>query len=169
MAAPNYIQLFNFEEIFEQATKTVLATAGFAAVHESGGGAVLELEKATVSFTLGAANPDYYVTTNAEGDKQEYARYDGCQLEIAISCPRDDNAPTTSDTLTQIAYMAALVRKTMRESERPLDDDNLQWYCVHKLRPDGETKLVDERTNTDVRVLRYSLDFEIMPAAWPSA
>jgi hypothetical protein len=169
MAAPNYIQLLNFEEIFEQATKGVLAAAGFAAVHESGSGAVLELERATVSFTLGAANPDYYVTTNAEGDKQEYARYDGCTLEIAISCPRDDNEPTTSDTLTQIAYMAALVRKTMRESERPLDDNNLDWYCVHKLMPSGEVKAFDDRTNTDVRVLRYTLDFEIMPDAWPAA
>lgn len=168
MSAPNHIQLFNFAEVFEGAVNGILSAASIPS-YVSGSPDVLPLEHITVAFEVGAADPDHFKNTNPEGDKWEYTVYRGCRLEVTVSMPRDSQGSPTADALSKLNYYASAIRALLRESERPLDTDNLEWYCVHRLRPAGESNLVMQATNSDVRVMRWDIDFEIMADAWPAS
>lgn len=161
MAAPNTTQLFNFSEIFENAALSVLEAAGIEAFANYSPDKV-PLNRASVSFTAGAADP----TPQLVNGKFEYLIYRGCVLEIEVTWDRTEN-PATADTLREISETAAVIRNAFRYSRWPLNQTNLKWYHVARIVPSGESRGLDQQRMCDVLTIRYSIDFEILRDAWP--
>lgn len=164
MPAPNFIQLYNFSETFEAATLGVLQGAGVAA-YGAGATEDVPLNRATVSFSCGPATDEFTQITS--GGKLERFRYTGCRLDVEVHWDRV-NESVTSDTLREMNKTAATIRAVLRQSEWPLDDENLKWYRVSSLRPLGENKGLDQQRMCDVLTLSYSVDFQVLGDAWPS-
>ena len=161
MPAPNTTQLFNFSEIFENASLGVIAAAGveaFANYSEE----KMPLNRASVSFTAGPADP----TMALINGKHEHQVYRGCTLEIEVFWDRI-NGTQTADTLREISETAAVIRNAFRYSRIPLNRENLYWYNVARITPAGESRGLDQQRMCDILTLRYSIDFEILRAAWP--
>lgn len=164
--APTLIELYNFQEKFEAAATAIISGAGIATISATSEGAV-PLAYASVQFTPGPALDMRRVSPHGV---LHYFRYTGGQLVVRLRWPRDDNGNEPGDEiLTAMARTAAHIRTLFIEGLEPLNPENLNYYACTRLTPSGESRTVDADYQCDVTDLRWTVDFEILPAAFPTA
>lgn len=171
MLAPNLETLHNFEEIFEAATASALAAANVTAIQARSRAEVAVFDVAC-SFDIGGANETSKRITGIDVNGRnvwEYDRYDNCTLEIQVIGNRFTDAGSLVDDIsTQLAEVRAKVRVAMRPANNPLNDSNLKYYRVSRIRPNGTQNGQTENKEREVSTLRFLVDFCIMPDAWPA-
>ena len=168
--APSYEALFNFEEIFEDATAAVIAAATLPVLKARETAENAELIT-YCEFELGDAQG---VPTRKVGLHPttgipfiEYERYEGSFLSITIKANRFFDAGGGAVANTDLAQVRAKIRTLFRQSQWPFHDGNLFYYRVSKLRPLRPQNGTDQSKTADYSTLRYAVDFAIMPEAWP--
>jgi hypothetical protein len=178
--APNYDSLHNFEEIFEKAVADLINAAGIAGLNALPARDEEELEndpamlELAVQFEVGPASGSkkFLGFATIEGKQValcEFERYDNCTLEIQVSANRyEDTGSAIPEVRSKLAEVRAKIRTLMRERAWPLNDNNLKYYRVSRLQPNGGQTGVTQNKEKDVVTLRYAVDFCIMPDAWPA-
>lgn len=169
MAATSYNQLFEFTGYFEAAAKAALLAIG-TDVTDPRSPETLERSAKFVSFTPGASDGGMVIATD---NTPQYNRYTNGELLIRLEWPRmEDGDALTEEQLFaawQTADLAhrtetAKVRALFRESARPL---TLTFYEVTRLQPAGEVRGINPDTGCDTIDMRWTVDFSIIPSAWP--
>lgn len=173
--APNDKALFNFTGHFEQAANGVIADALSVPVALPGGSSILPQENVVVSFTLGPASGNMFM--RAPEGPCEYSQYTGCGLSITVTVPwdREITDATKPDEIAAIiaeyrtrmnSYTAAL-RQAFSATQVPFREENLHYYLVSRCQPNGEEQGMNEQQDAHVTVMRWEIDFEIPPEAFP--
>ena len=161
-AASSWEELLDFEEQFEAAALAVIAGAAIPALVAKSAEEPAELNCA-VNFIPGAATGSRQLVAG----RQEYDRYVGV-LELEVSGTRPfDAGSETAGVSTRLAEVRAKLRNLFRESQWPFNDDNLPFYRVSRLQPDGTVNGIIEATMQDTVLLRFKVEFGIQPGAWP--
>jgi hypothetical protein len=162
MRASNEIQIYNFQERFESAASELMRAADLASFGATATVALPE-ENVRVAFAVGPVADQ--VSRKPNGDLV-YSKYENCSLEIEVAYPRDGDT-AGEDAEKKLNEAAAIIRVLLQWCRWPFHDENLLYYRVTKIRPSGETRGIDEGANLDLISLKFSVDFEIMPDAWP--
>lgn len=167
--APNSDTLHNFEEIFEEAALNVIEAAGIDALkaRSTDDRPIFDV---AVAFTVGAADPvrQPRESTTPGIIRQEYFAYKGCKLEVQLTFNRElDPGTTLQNADSKFGEVRAKIRNVFRECKWPFRDENLLYYRVTKLRPDGTQNGVDTEKGRDLCTMSFEVDFTIPPDAWP--
>jgi len=168
--APNYDTLHNFEEIFEAAVADVINAASIPALAARAQDETAELQVSCV-FEVGPASGSKRLVAYDDAGKPicEYERYDNCNLEIQIVANRFfDDGSEIPNVSSKLAEVRAKIRTLFRESQGALNDANLYYYRVNRIRPAGTQNGTTEKKEQDISTLRFSVDFCIMPDSWPA-
>ncbi len=179
MAAPNLTALYDFEGQFESAAQAILADVLINA-YVSGQDEQMPTPKTAIAFDLGPAlenrfsplpKPASWPALDAYGkpkdNPREYFIYSAA-LEYRVEVPRDDRQPTIAGVTSMLSQIRGKLREVMMLCVRPFNEENLPYYKVIRIRPNGANMGVNATGNADIVFLRYDLSFEIRPTAWPA-
>jgi hypothetical protein len=169
--APDSDTLHAFEDIFEEAALTIIDEAGIDAL-KARSAENRPLFDVAVSFTVGGADEvrlPRISTSDGNPLRQEYYSYKGCKLEVQIAYNRAlDPGGDVADADSKFGSVRAKLRNLFRQCKWPFRDENLKYYRVTKLRPDGTQNGTDDTKQRDICTLSWDVDFVIPPEAWPA-
>jgi hypothetical protein len=176
MPAPSIDALLNFEEQFEGAGQTVLATCGVTSfISQEAVQLFANRDIYTgVGLDLGPAIDELAQLPKPEGwpvgqpPPTDYFRYDA-NFSFRISVKRDQNQSPDPNVDTLFAFVRARIRRAMMMSCGPFNSTNLPWYEVSNIRPNGASWGFESARNIDFTDLRFALRFAILDTAWPPA
>lgn len=163
MPAQDEKQLFNFNENFQRAVKSILATAGYHDAFIERSNQELPESRIEVSFALGEA-----LNECARPDGSHEYDYFAGRLALRIVTFRPMEQPSLLPGVDSLhSEWAAAVLALMRLSKRPFTAENLPFYTVNTLRPLGTTADMETQWLQDFTRIEFAVEFGIRSDAWP--
>lgn len=156
MSAPSYEILYQFEDGFEFACKTLFTAAGLRAFRQIDTDTV-QTPYVGIQFTMGAAQQEY--TQDKQGVIRD--RTFTAQIRTQIVCSRARNR-------NELATHRSLIRSIMYDFARVFDEDVLNYYQIGLCAESGGSNSFDTEANEDLCDMIWGITFHIRDGAWPA-
>lgn len=170
MAATSQIQIYNFENNFEQAVQSILEAGGYHDSYIQGASGELPASRFEITAALGDALNEA-VLLNGDHVYDFYS----LRLSLRIVTIRPDTQPSLLAGVSSLhEEWCAAVRVLLQERRSPFRPAGVEpaasvlpYYDVKTIRPLPTVRDLDPRWMEDFSRLEFHIEFGIRPDAWP--